>query len=975
MKTSIRLALATLTAVALLSAAVSGGLARATAASSPTIASVSNVVNQQDPVIIIRGSGFGNGAPSNDLYVPARTPYFRLSRPGGLLGVGGWQAGYPGDACTANIGMWTDTELIMTPNVNGLLSLCPINTGDTLTVEVWNTGDPGGIAASQEVHVVASGPTPTVKSVAANFGPAGGGTFAAPDGTVTISGSGFNNASVVWFGAFPTTKFSASSDASISATPPPSTIAEGVQVRVTTDKSTSSPSFCPVIQLGCVDAYFYLASAFGAPWKDLHVPVSVSHTFSPASGIDVVVNATGSVTLNGDLNVSSNGPLPSAFTTQGQAAIDLTNLSVSVTGTLSTGDPIDIPLPVSGLPDVVTLNLRLAKASLSGTITASVAMSARVDFQGRWIPGSAPQMSGAVACKGSPVSSPADFAQCITIQPITSSLAASLIMSPLWLKVGPDLGLVKVDAGIGPIIAFGAAADSSGSFASDICAGLQGTAEAKIPSVGVSLTTGDVDLLGPYNMLGSGAQCPIKALADPPLTSGTRTAYIYDFGSGINDPGFPGSSIFRNAITGGPIGSGETGSYNGATFSNVPLSAIEANPTAALTGYDNIVLYEVCSIGDPRNSAALNAINTFLDNGGKVLLFDGDGCSANSGGRGIADYSQFAFPFTTSSPGPRGAVGYTYGSVEASTLTSGLSNGVDFGGDAVGDANVFTSNAGGWCKSIMTTNSLAVTGNVQSYARTISGGLAIYEGEDFWYTDGPTSHLKNVFDLMLTQQHGPDGLPCSNPASGIKLNLNTLAGTSGSSITVVASVVDSNGQPLDGVTVNFTIASGPDAGMTGSSVTDPGQALFTFTNTKGPGVDIVEASFNDGAGVAHRSNRSQITWTAPAAKTPMPSTTATTTSTATPEATPTRAPLRTHTPSPPTATPAGTRTVVRATSTTLAATATPLRAVLGAVRLPDTGSSSGDGLHLDVAIIVIAVAGTGSFGLAAYVARRRRRAC
>jgi hypothetical protein len=44
------------------------------------------------------------------------------------------------------------------------------------------------------------------------------------------------------------------------------------------------------------------------------------------------------------------------------------------------------------------------------------------------------------------------------------------------------------------------------------------------------------------------------------------------------------------------------------------------------------------------------------------------------------------------------------------------------------------------------------------------------------------------------------------------------------------------------VTVNFAVTSGPDAGQTGSAVTDnTGRASFTYTNT-GQGTDIVVAS-------------------------------------------------------------------------------------------------------------------------------------
>src|SRR3954468_12695017 len=67
----------------------------------------------------------------------------------------------------------------------------------------------------------------------------------------------------------------------------------------------------------------------------------------------------------------------------------------------------------------------------------------------------------------------------------------------------------------------------------------------------------------------------------------TKVAYVTDFGPGVNDSAFPGSSIFNNAITGAPLANG--GTYNGATFTNVPIGAIDSSPATALAGYDTVL--------------------------------------------------------------------------------------------------------------------------------------------------------------------------------------------------------------------------------------------------------------------------------------------------------------------------------------------------------------------------------------------------
>lgn len=348
----------------------------------------------------------------------------------------------------------------------------------------------------------------------------------------------------------------------------------------------------------------------------------------------------------------------------------------------------------------------------------------------------------------------------------------------------------------------------------------------------------------------------------------TKVAYVTDFGAGVNDSNFPnGSSIFNNAVGGVPLPNG--GTYNGATFNNVPISAIDSSPATALAGYDTVVLYMVCSIAS--HPVALGAINAFLTAGGKVMIFDSDACAPTA--RGAANWSGFLFPFTTTSPGPIGDGG-DYLAVVPSTLTTGLSVGPQ-PADAVGDANVFTSAAGPWCVAITGQSDTAgqPPGIVEAYARTPAGGLAIYEGEDFWFTWKGTSlgpadlaHLKQVFDLVLAQPFNPDGLPsglnCPIPASGIVLKPPSQTLFTGSTATLTATVTDNVGNPVSGTTVTFKVVSGPDAGLTGASSTDgSGNASFSFSGAT-PGTDTVEASFVDSLGTTHTSNDATVTWEA-----------------------------------------------------------------------------------------------------------------
>jgi hypothetical protein len=68
--------------------------------------------------------------------------------------------------------------------------------------------------------------------------------------------------------------------------------------------------------------------------------------------------------------------------------------------------------------------------------------------------------------------------------------------------------------------------------------------------------------------------------------------------------------------------------------------------------------------------------------------------------------------------------------------------------------------------------------------------------------------------------------------------------------------------PVSGKTVTFTVFGGPDAGETGTGVTDSnGEATFTLLNSGGTGTDDVHAQFVDVNGHTQTSNEAVITFT------------------------------------------------------------------------------------------------------------------
>jgi hypothetical protein len=128
------------------------------------------------------------------------------------------------------------------------------------------------------------------------------------------------------------------------------------------------------------------------------------------------------------------------------------------------------------------------------------------------------------------------------------------------------------------------------------------------------------------------------------------------------------------------------------------------------------------------------------------------------------------------------------------------------------------------------------------------------QGEaEFTYTDmvGPgtdqiqasflnASGLTDLSTIVEKIWRGPDG---------IVLSPDTATNQVGTDHTVTAMLTDDNSNPIAGRDVTFTVITGPNSGSTGTGTTDPqGDAIFTYTDSAGPGADQILASFLDFAG-------------------------------------------------------------------------------------------------------------------------------
>jgi len=100
---------------------------------------------------------------------------------------------------------------------------------------------------------------------------------------------------------------------------------------------------------------------------------------------------------------------------------------------------------------------------------------------------------------------------------------------------------------------------------------------------------------------------------------------------------------------------------------------------------------------------------------------------------------------------------------------------------------------------------------------------------------------------------------CKDRHSDAHPATNTLA--VGQSVTETATLLDGGGDGLPNATVNFTVSSGPDAGQSGSAITDnTGQASFTYTGVA-TGTDLIVASVTTAYTVGPLlSNQTSVLW-------------------------------------------------------------------------------------------------------------------
>ncbi len=526
------------------------------------------IVAQVNPLIVVDGHGFGSGFPPNELGVASDTPYLLLQD-----NTAHWSAGYSGynDSCHVAVQSWTNDQVIFQAFVGGPLEAlagCPysISSGNSMLMELWN---PGNMRLSAEKVVTALTPAsavyPEVAHVAPNTGSVNGGTV------VTISGSAFGSASAVLFGGVPGTDLSINaSGTTITVTTPPSSSAQGVEVKVLGQDGVASDAGCWIIQ-DCAAAFFYTSPALLVPMSN---PISLAWT-SPDYSLTIdntTVALSGAVSASfvGQVDYSSNNGVPSAVIATGTLTIKhaaITAKLETVSISKQTG-LLEIPLPL-GLPEGLDAYVTV-DGSLTGSILTEVGITdVSYTFSGLGVANGVQLGSGSLSCSGRSVTNILGFLGCANVT-VSTSASASLVVSPLWLQAGFDVSDVgSLDAGIGPQLGVGLQGSVTDTFSiahpigtpavtleGEACLSvLEWHASATVASYGA---TEGGPIIGPFDLAGNDpSACPLTPTgisasatsttfgtltvsADPPATAGVPT--LFDGFLGLDPAGLPSFS-------------------------------------------------------------------------------------------------------------------------------------------------------------------------------------------------------------------------------------------------------------------------------------------------------------------------------------------------------------------------------------------------------------------------------------------------
>ncbi|MCL4487334.1 MAG: CAP domain-containing protein [Chloroflexi bacterium] len=209
----------------------------------------------------------------------------------------------------------------------------------------------------------------------------------------------------------------------------------------------------------------------------------------------------------------------------------------------------------------------------------------------------------------------------------------------------------------------------------------------------------------------------------------------------------------------------------GFSFMDVNASQVT---TDVLANYDTVVISQVCDIGAQLSASQKVALVNWVNNGGKLIIYDSDVCGSWGYGIGNSfsvDYSWLPYPFVTDNPGGRGSNSGIFAIVSDDPMMSRDPNSPSYVDASaitrdteIGDANVMMTRNYAWCGDAQARNVNNQQGFVHAYAFD-GRGLIVYNGLDT--DDIQYPEMLKIWQHELQQpwdpsgNHLPPGLTCN----------------------------------------------------------------------------------------------------------------------------------------------------------------------------------------------------------------------
>ena len=450
-----------------------------------------------------------------------------------------WSAGHDTHPCTffcatcnVTIGASSSSTMILRVGDEGAscFSTDSIAPGDSVTVTLY-TDNSGSTVFDTETGIAGTAPTdtasePSVSDVNPPYGPVSGGTNDAPGtGSVTVAATNAGAPEAAWFGDVATSNITQVDATHYTVVPPASVPAsqgnEGVSVELADSVNGTSPQACDVLlPTGCADEFMYLSEhsdSFTSPPLNLNWSATLAGSASAAShacGTNGGSGTTSGLTIGGSVTGGPVGVTASYGVSQSALAVPETIIGA---GTMTIQNPIVISVSLNGgvsgceqipIPDLAIPGVAGFYFVVGGSITASVTLTVTIaagtyTLSGGFVPGSNPDdirdvtmSSNCVDADGNPTT------DCVTTA-FSASLTGTLVVSPLWLQIGPDFA--NVGAGL-TAAATGTISYPPLTVDGDIC--VAGNWVAQVNVGPLAANTGGA-WLGPFNIFGNGNLCPM----------------------------------------------------------------------------------------------------------------------------------------------------------------------------------------------------------------------------------------------------------------------------------------------------------------------------------------------------------------------------------------------------------------------------------------------------------------------------------